>query len=150
MHTVHTGHRLSAFSFLFPSVTQERVTGMEDEGLFRRSPNSALLQQVKEAYDRGICLSPIFCLDFLIVIPLGNVVSMETFGDPHLAAVLLKKYIRDLPSPIFPESMYATIRQCPQPTSDPSDITSITYIRDNILSELAPCVYILLSHILRE
>jgi Rho GTPase-activating protein 1 len=55
-----------------------------------------------------------------------------------------------LPSPIFPESMYPAIRQCPQPSSDPSDISSITYIRENILSQLAPCVYILLGHILRE
>jgi Rho GTPase-activating protein 1 len=77
-------------------------------------------------------------------------VSMETFGDPHLAAVLLKKYIRDLPSPIFSEAMYTTIRQCPEPTGDPSDISGITYIRENILTELAPCVYILLSHVLRE
>jgi Rho GTPase-activating protein 1 len=75
---------------------------------------------------------------------------METFGDPHLAAVLLKKYIRDLPSPIFSETMYTIIRQCPEPTSDPSDISAITYIRENILTELAPCVYILLSHVLRE
>lgn len=28
--------------------------GIKDEGLFRRSPNSALLKQVQEAYDRGV------------------------------------------------------------------------------------------------
>lgn len=26
---------------------------MEDDGLFRRSPNTVLLNQAKEAYDRG-------------------------------------------------------------------------------------------------
>lgn len=76
--------------------------------------------------------------------------SLDTFGDPHLAAVLLKKYLRDLPEPIFPESMYPTIRRCPPPTSDLSDMSSIFYIRESILATLAPCVYILLSHVLRE
>lgn len=28
--------------------------GMKEEGLFRRSPNSALLKQVQQAYDRGV------------------------------------------------------------------------------------------------
>ncbi len=30
-----------------------RETGMEEEGLFRRSPSSALLRAAQEAYDRG-------------------------------------------------------------------------------------------------
>ena len=80
----------------------------------------------------------------------GHVVSLETFDDPYLAAVLLKKYIRDLPEPIFPESMYSTIRRCPLPTDNPTDMSSITYIRETLLTELVPCVYILLSHVLRE
>ena len=75
---------------------------------------------------------------------------METIGDPHLAAVLLKKYFRDLPEPIFPESLYPAIRRCPPPSDDPNDMSSVTYIRETLLPELAPCVYILLSHYLRE
>lgn len=31
----------------------EALSGMQEEGLFRRSPNSVLLRQVTEAYDRG-------------------------------------------------------------------------------------------------
>ncbi|KAF5377781.1 hypothetical protein D9757_008053 [Collybiopsis confluens] len=107
-----------------------RDTGVDEEGLFRRSPSSAMLRTAQEAYDRG------------------NVVSLETFGDPHLAAVLLKKYLRDLPSPIFPESLYPVIRRCPMPTSDPGDMASVSYVRENLLPELAPCTYILLSHVL--
>ena len=80
----------------------------------------------------------------------GNVVSLSTFNDPHLAAVLLKKYLRDLPDPIFPERVYATIRRCPIPSEDPSDISSIQFIRETLLPELAPCAAILLSHVLRE
>ncbi|KAJ4492483.1 hypothetical protein C8R41DRAFT_895728 [Lentinula lateritia] len=107
-----------------------RDTGLEEEGLFRRSASSSMLRSAQEAYDRG------------------NVVSLETFGDPHLAAVLLKKYLRDLPTPIFPEALYPVIRRCPLPTSDPGDMASVMYIRDVLLSEIPPCTYILLSHVL--
>ncbi|KAJ3863141.1 hypothetical protein EV359DRAFT_73772 [Lentinula novae-zelandiae] len=107
-----------------------RDTGLEEEGLFRRSASSSMLRSAQEAYDRG------------------NVVSLETFGDPHLAAVLLKKYLRDLPTPIFPEALYPVIRRCPMPTSDPGDMASVMYIRDVFLSEIPPCTYILLSHVL--
>ncbi|OCH91637.1 RhoGAP-domain-containing protein [Obba rivulosa] len=107
-----------------------RMSGMHDEGLFRRSPNSALLKQVQQAYDRG------------------HVVSLESFTDPHLAAVLLKKYLRDLPTPVFPESLYSVIRRCPAPTSDPNDMDGVMYLRETLLPELPPCVYILLSHVL--
>ncbi|KAI0667686.1 Rho GTPase activation protein [Trametes maxima] len=107
-----------------------RSTGLQDEGLFRRSPNSVLLKQAAQAYDRG------------------HVVSLDTFGDPHLAAVLLKKYLHDLPEPVFPEKLYPIIRRCPPPTSDPNDMSSVLYIREALLPELPPCVYILLSHVL--
>ncbi|TDL22134.1 RhoGAP-domain-containing protein [Rickenella mellea] len=107
-----------------------RDTSLEEEGLFRRSPNSALLRQVQEAYDRG------------------QTVSLHSFNDPHLAAVLLKKFLRDLPDPIFPEQLYGTIRRCPQPSNDPTDITSVHYIRETLLPELPACSYILLSNIL--
>lgn len=107
-----------------------RERGLAEEGLFRRSPSSVMLRAAQDAYDRG------------------NVVSLENFGDPHLAAVLLKKYLRDLPEPVFPERLYPLIRRCPSPTNDPSDMTSVTFIREILLPELPPCVYILLSHVL--
>jgi Rho GTPase-activating protein 1 len=103
---------------------------MEEEGLFRRSPNSVLLRQVQEAYDRG------------------HVVNLHTYNDPHLAAVLIKKYFRDLPAPIFPESMYAAIRKCPMPAE--ADVRAVTYIRETLLPMLPHCAYVLLSFVLRE
>ncbi|KAF5311643.1 hypothetical protein D9611_009519 [Ephemerocybe angulata] len=109
----------------------EGEKGLAEEGLFRRSPSSALLRAAQEAYDRG------------------NVVSLETFGDPHLAAVLLKKFLRDLPEPIFPESLYPTIRACPLPSNDPNDMNAVMYIRESLLPYLTPCAYIVLSAILQ-
>ncbi|KAI0051443.1 RhoGAP-domain-containing protein [Auriscalpium vulgare] len=107
-----------------------RETGLTDVGLFRRSPNSALLRQVQDAYDRG------------------HVVTLDNFNDPHLAAVLLKKYIRDLPEPLFPEALYPVIQRCPAPTDDPSDWSALLYIRETLLPALPRCNYILLSHYL--
>ncbi|KAF9026899.1 hypothetical protein BDP27DRAFT_1337162 [Rhodocollybia butyracea] len=107
-----------------------RDTGLEELGLFRRSTSSTMLRSAQEAYDRG------------------NVVSLETFNDPHLVAVLLKKYLRDLPTPIFPEALYPIIKKCPMPTSDPGDMASIQYIREILLPEIPVCAYILLSHVL--
>ena len=79
----------------------------------------------------------------------GNVVSLDTFGDPHLAAVLLKKYLRHLPDPIFPESLYPTIYRCPPPSDELDDMASVVYIRETLLPLLPPCIYILLSQVLR-
>ncbi|KAG6856077.1 hypothetical protein H0H87_007607 [Tephrocybe sp. NHM501043] len=112
------------------SIQYLRENGLHHEGLFRRSPASVMLKAAQDAYDRG------------------HVVSLKTFGDPHLAAVLIKKYFRDLPEPIFPESLYPLIRRCPLPTDDPSDIASVLYIREILLPTIPPCAYILLSHVL--
>lgn len=118
-------------SVFHPSPSYLALQGLTNEGLFRRSPNSVTLRQVKDAYDRG------------------QVVSLDRFDDPHLAAVLLKKYIRDLPEPLFPEPLYPIIQQCPAPTEDPSDWSAVLYIRESLLSALPGCNYILLSYIFR-
>ncbi|KAG6334840.1 hypothetical protein ID866_4245 [Astraeus odoratus] len=112
------------------SIQYIRECGLDEEGLFRRSPNSLVLKQVQQAYDRG------------------QVVSLGTFNDPHLAAVLLKKYLRDLPEPPFPETLYPIIRQCPTPSDDLDDMAAVTYIRETLLPQVKPCMYILLSNIL--
>ncbi|KAG9315980.1 Rho GTPase activation protein [Chiua virens] len=105
------------------SIQYIRCHGMKEDGLFRRSPNSALLKQVQQAYDRG------------------QVVSLETFDDPYLASVLIKKYLRDLPTPPFPESLYPIIRQCPSISNDLSDMGAVTYIRDTLLPQLMPSTF---------
>ncbi|KAL5501361.1 hypothetical protein ACEPAH_8621 [Sanghuangporus vaninii] len=107
-----------------------RETGLEEDGLFRRSPNSVQLRQAREAYNRG------------------QTVSLHSFGDPHLAAVLLKKFLRDLPEPVFPENLYDIIRRCPKPRDENDEIAAVLYIRTTLLPELPPCKLILLSSIL--
>ncbi|KAG5637437.1 hypothetical protein H0H81_004596 [Sphagnurus paluster] len=129
------------------SISFLRERGLLEEGLFRRSPQTAMLRAAQDAYDRGMTLCQSTTTK-LITVP-GNVVSLSTFGDPHLAAVLLKKFLRDLPEPIFPESIYPLIRRCPLPSDDPSDMTSITYLRETLLPALPPCSYIVLSQVLR-
>jgi len=63
--------------------------------------------------------------------------------------VLIKKFLRDLPTPIFPEATYAVTQRCPIPSDEPGDVSVVMYIRDTILPELPRCSYILLSHVLQ-
>lgn len=125
----HDGEKGSIPRVLKDSIQDLLSSGLNEEGIFRRSPSSVLLKQVQEAYDRG------------------QVVSLPSFNDPHLAAVLLKKYLRDLPDPPFPESLYPDIRRCPTPLNDSTNILATAYIRGTLLPQLMPCMYILLSNI---
>lgn len=125
----HDGEKGSIPRVLKDSIQDLLSSGLNEEGIFRRSPSSALLKQVQEAYDRG------------------QVVSLPSFNDPHLAAVLLKKYLRDLPDPPFPESLYPDIRRCPTPLNDSTSILATAYVRGTLLPKLMPCMYILLSNI---
>jgi len=50
-----TGMRFPFFVSL-DCVTLNELVGLEEEGLFRRSPNLTLLNQVTNAYDRGMGL----------------------------------------------------------------------------------------------
>ncbi|KIM28453.1 hypothetical protein M408DRAFT_329507 [Serendipita vermifera MAFF 305830] len=102
---------------------------LEEHGLFRRSPSSALLKQVQGSYDRGL------------------LVNLSQFGDANLAAVLIKKFFRSLPEPIFPDSMFATIRKCPDPDVLETRDDAVDYIRDKILGELEGNKQLLLNYV---
>ncbi|PWN46910.1 hypothetical protein IE53DRAFT_390949 [Violaceomyces palustris] len=114
---------------------------LDVEGLFRRSPSSALLKAAQDSYDRG------------------HPVNLSHYRDPHIPAVLLKVFLRSLPEPIIPSTLYPLIRACPKPppalSHDPSQEDGveaqecISYIRDTILTALEPpSSLILLSYIL--
>nr|CDI55157.1 related to Rho-GTPase-activating protein 1 [Melanopsichium pennsylvanicum 4] len=106
------------------------------EGIFRRSPSSALLRTAQESYDRG------------------HPVSLEQYRDPHIPAVLLKVFIRSLRRPIFPASMYGMIRACPYPPLSGSDDAgqaqeTIEYLRTRLLPAIEPAsAGLLLSYVL--
>ncbi|KAG5437770.1 hypothetical protein PCANB_000483 [Pneumocystis canis] len=94
------------------------------EGLFRRSPSSVLLKQVREAYDRG------------------NPVTLSEYG-PHLAAVLLKLYLRSLPEPLFTHNLYPLLKKI----SYQSSSSNILFIRNSLLPKLSTPAVMLLSSI---
>lgn len=111
----------------------------EVEGIFRRSPSSALLKTAQESYDRG------------------HPVSLEQYRDPHIPAVLLKVFLRSLPRPIFPASMYGLIRACPSPPpatangeeAEAAAQETIDYLRTRLLPAIdPPCSGLLLSYVL--
>lgn len=111
------------------------IRPVEVEGIFRRSPSSALLKTAQESYDRG------------------HPVSLEQYRDPHMPAVLLKVFLRSLPRPIFPASLYALIRACPAPPlgsdQETQALETIDYLRTRLLPSIEPaCSGMLLSYVL--
>ncbi|PWN45420.1 hypothetical protein IE81DRAFT_190424 [Ceraceosorus guamensis] len=101
---------------------------MDTEGIFRRSPPSSLLRAAQMAYDGG------------------HPVNLERYGDgpasaAHLAASLLKTFLRRLPSPLFPPSLYPLVKACPlhDPGENLADLEdTLEYIRSRLLPALAP------------
>jgi hypothetical protein len=64
---------------------------MDTEGVFRRSPNSSQLKECKALIDS----------------PDASPGIWDRYDMPvHIAAVLIKMYLRDLPSPLFPNEVY--------------------------------------------
>ncbi|XP_041053901.1 rho GTPase-activating protein 1 [Carcharodon carcharias] len=62
--------------------------GLNKEGIFRRSANMYLVKEVLEKYNNGVP------------------VDFETYNDVHLAAVMLKTFLRELPEPLLTYSLY--------------------------------------------
>ena len=50
-------------------------------------------------------------LEFVVAIHVGYDVDMDTYGDPHLAAVLIKLFFRELPEPLMTFDLYQPILQ---------------------------------------
>ncbi|KAF9577658.1 hypothetical protein BGW38_007002, partial [Lunasporangiospora selenospora] len=107
-----------------PRVAQDCIAnlirnGLYVEGLFRRSPSSSMLKQVRAAYEIG---SPIDLSEY----------------DIHISAVLLKTFLRELPEPIIPTSLYPKLQQR-QETSKAEGGTKKTvlqFIKSEIIADL--------------
>lgn len=108
-----------------------RSQGLDKQGLFRRSPSTAILRQLEEAYDRG------------------QRVDIAHYGDPHLAAVLIKKFFRMLPQSIFNEDLYSVIRKCPVPDDEGTRAASIEYVREEVIGGLPGNAQVLLNVVIR-
>lgn len=108
-----------------------RSQGIDKQGLFRRSPSTAILRQLEEAYDRG------------------QRVDIAHYDDPHLAAVLIKKFFRMLPQSIFSEDLYNVIRKCPVPDDEGTRAASIEYVREEVIGGLPGNAQVLLNVVMR-
>ena len=76
-----------------PAVVAKTIEYLEDtalklEGIFRISGNQSEVLAMKKAFDDGID------------------VNVRECSSPHVAAGLLKLYLRDLPEPLFPYHLY--------------------------------------------
>ncbi|CAO1613363.1 unnamed protein product [Parajaminaea phylloscopi] len=111
----------------------QQDANLETEGLFRKSPSSALLRAAQEAYDRG------------------QPVSLAKYNDCHIPAVLLKLFFRSLPDAIFASSIYPIARSCPPICEDDDEAMRdvLTYLRDSLMPAIQPqSKLILLSYVL--
>ncbi|GAA5869174.1 hypothetical protein JCM8547_005160 [Rhodosporidiobolus lusitaniae] len=99
--------------------------GPESVGVFRRSPSAAHVKLLEGAYDRG------------------HPVSLSYMPDaPYLAASLFKLFLRSLPAPIFPPSLYPIAKACPL-----AGVLALPYIRSRILPTLPPPALLLLQQL---
>ncbi len=70
-----------------------KISALETEGLFRRSASSSLVREVQSRVNRG-----------------DNVDFQREFeGDYHLAAVLLKTFLRELKEPLMTFDLFDDI-----------------------------------------
>ncbi|KAG0049232.1 hypothetical protein BGZ83_005931 [Gryganskiella cystojenkinii] len=107
------------------------TNGLYVEGLFRRSPSSAMLKQVRAAYDRG------------------NPVNLVEY-DIHISAVLLKLFLRELPDPIFPVSVYPVLQENKRGDNGHGEPkTLIDFIRSEVLSQVTHNNMILMMEVFR-
>ena len=92
-----------------------RKEGLDVEGIFRRSPSSAHLNEVKVKLNQGGLL--FFLLSksiikkhngFFFPLNLGQQVNLSDY-DIHVATVLIKMFFRELPTPLFPDSLHDAI-----------------------------------------
>ncbi|GJN94265.1 hypothetical protein Rhopal_007339-T1 [Rhodotorula paludigena] len=95
-------------------------------GIFRRSPSAAHVAILHGAYSRG------------------HPVSLSTLPDaPYLAASLLKRFLHDLPTPVFLRSSWEAARACPIDDDD----AAVAYLREHFLPLLDPPALALLQRL---
>lgn len=90
---------------VIPRVMQECIgyldndNALETEGIFRRSANTKIVQEVQSLFDEG------------------KPVCFDDFGDIHVPAVILKTFLRELEEPILTFELYDEIMTFQELTS---------------------------------
>lgn len=74
------------------SVTYLKEKGLNTEGIFRRSARVQIIKDVQKLYN------------------LGKPVDFNEFNDVHVAAVILKTFLRELPEPLLTFNVYTHIQ----------------------------------------
>ncbi|KAF5335224.1 hypothetical protein D9758_014782 [Tetrapyrgos nigripes] len=101
-----------------------RISGLNDEGLFLRSPSSQLLRAAQEAYE-----------------------SSRFIGNPGRSwrrtsfscDILLKKvFERFTGTGVWRGHARDLLKRCPMPTSDPGYVEAVRYMREVVLPKLKP------------
>lgn len=91
--------------------------GLQTEGIFRRSANVSLVKDIKQKYNSGIdvILWSVFRCCFFemssksyVFVCIGEEVIFSQ-EDVHLAAVILKTFLRELPEPLLTFQLYNDI-----------------------------------------
>jgi len=103
--------------------------GLKEEGLFRRSPSSHLIKTAKEAYNNK-----------------NPNITVQSLNSVHLAAVLLKTFVRELPNPIFPSEFYPKFKKINY-EMNPEDLA--VKINEDILDKIPSNNRILFAEICR-
>lgn len=73
------------------TVTYLREKGLRTEGLFRRSASVQTVREIQRLYNQG------------------KPVDFDAYGDPHLAAAVLKAFLRELPQPLLTAVAYQQV-----------------------------------------
>lgn len=95
----------------------EVLGGLEAEGIFRLSASFSLVNKLVERFDSGDLTVP--------------------SGSPHTVAALLKKWMRDLPEPLFPNKFYNTCIQIAiDYNAESRDEAAVAAELDRLVSEL--------------
>lgn len=113
------------------SIEDIRKRGLDEVGIFRRSPNMRIFREIKDSFDNG------------------DSVDLST-SDIHVSATLLKVFCRRLPTPIFPESLYQEFEPMRRIRSDNE---RNDFIRNEILSKIPSPEKMILAeifHLLHE
>uniref|UniRef100_A0AAZ3S5S0 Rho GTPase activating protein 8 n=2 Tax=Oncorhynchus tshawytscha TaxID=74940 RepID=A0AAZ3S5S0_ONCTS len=80
------------FGLLKPFTPSHLSSGLQTEGIFRRSARVQLIKDVQKLYNQG------------------KPVMFEQYGDIHVPAVILKTFLRELPEPLLTFPLYHQIQ----------------------------------------